>query len=672
MIGGEQSQRHPKRWAELESTTVPEERLRILQTLLAEAPENVELRYQYAYELLRSCRDDQQALNLFRQVLALDPKHAKAYLGLGVIYHRRGDIDTAEAMYAAAAEADPRLVRAWLNLGALATARRDYENACRAYSWAVKLRPKEPAARRGLAHALHKLGQWVKAREEWNEALSLNPEDPVALRGLARTLGMLQDPGVIAAYERALAANPDSISLRVDYANILQDLGKVDSAENVLSAGVQAFPRSARLWEALAELFARQGQTEKSISVLREGFVQTAGDHQLRMQLAKMLCRNERLAEAARELRPLIMANPRDGERRRLIAVIYACEGWYEQAVEAATAALRVQPTVSWPRVLLMDVPNRPTHPMSVLLDERPDVPPIHRAYALAVRGFLQLALGESKSAASLLGQAVQIAPEAAVPRVGRALVYLTSDHLESAYAELRTATILEPQNPHIQHLFGEVAFHTGRFKEATEAFNIALQDESVAAALRAFTFFCRARAYRKRGLRREAIDSYLQAERLAPEYAASFFGCGVALQEAGKVEEALQHYQRCVALNAQHARALLGMATCLATLGRAPEAMETYRQAIAADPTYALPHYNLAVLLERTGDPLEVAALLRGYLRREPNGPQAEDAQRRLRLAELRASGVLSSPELPSSEQEEPPFLDLSENDAFIDFDSQ
>ena len=105
-------------------------------------------------------------------------------------------------------------------------------------------------------------------------------------------------------------------------------------------------------------------------------------------------------------------------------------------------------------------------------------------------------------------------------------------------------------------------------------------------------------------------------------------------------------------------------MASCLAAVGRAPEAVEAYRRALAADPDYAQPRYNLAVLLERTGGPEEVASLLRGYLRREPSGACAEDARRRLHVAELRASGALGAPAPLPEDTAERPFLDSSQEE--------
>ncbi len=644
----------------------PEDRLRALEALIAAEPGDPKAHYEYARELSLTRQDDAKALEHFRRALAADPDLAEARLGMGILYHRGGNADLAERMYAAAAEAKPRLTKAWLNLGGLAYDRRDFRAALRAYAQAVKAERRNADARHGAAKSYYALGKRDRAVEQWEKALAIEPEHPSALRGLAKALRRTGDERTRGVYERAVAADPESTSLRRELAGLLEDAGDIQGAEGVLRAGIEAVPQSARLWEALAVFLNDHDRAEDGVAVLREGLVHTAGDQGLRMALVRRLCELERLDEAWRELRPIILAEPANAEARRLAAAVHACEGRHEEAAGAASAAIRLQPACPWPRALLTSVSDRPRHPMSVPIHDGRAALPTHGGYAAAVRGILRLAVGDLPGAADYLNQAVQVSPETAFPRLGRAAAYMTDGKMEPAHAELRTAAILEPTSFHVQHLAGEAAFHTDRYTEAAEAFGVALSLEGVEPFLRALAFFCRARAYRKLGQSREAVECYLEAQQLFPEYAPSFFGCGVALQEAGKPGEALRHYERCVDLSPKHARALMGVGSCLEAVGRAPEAVNAYRAALRADPHYPPPRYNLAVLLERTGDPEEVAALLRGYLNRAPGAANAADAKRRLALARLRASGHVATAE--PEEMHGTPFLDTSQDDVVLD----
>jgi tetratricopeptide (TPR) repeat protein len=646
--------------SQLAASRTHEERLRALHQLVLLVPDDARAQYDLAREWARTGDHDAEALKHYRQAAALDGRMAEAKLGMGVIHQRRGEPDLAESLYLAAVALNPRLVKAHLNLAVIAEARGEHAHAIEVLDRAIRLSPRNPDARHGRAQALWALGRKSEALAEWDRALELAHDHAGALRGVAEALSEDRDARAGSYYDRALAADPDSSGLRVSMANWLAASGETTRAETVLRDGIAVSPTSGRLWDALTDLLRQQDRAGEAVAALRECLLREP-DIGLRRRLARLLCELGRYDEAARELRPVLLSRPGDAELRRLMAAIHGCAGRHDEAVAAAHQALQLSPATSWPRLVLMVFPSRPDRAAGELVLSQALVQPAARAYGFSMLGILQLALGNASEAARLLGQAVQTAADAALPRVGRGLVYMAEKRLESAYAELRTAAILEPGDYHVQHLAGEAAFHTGRYEEAARAFDAALQVGDGEPFLRAYTFFCRARAHRKLGRTQEAVQCYLEAERLDPNYVPSYYACGVALQELGRVNDALQQYQWCVERARDHAQAWTGVATCLERLGRVPEAVEAYRAAIRARSTYAPPRYNLAVLLERVGTPEEVAALLRGYLRLAPDAPNADDAKQRLRRAELRAAGLAARGE-SEPEQEEGPLPDSPE----------
>lgn len=651
--------------AQVREARTREERVRALQTLVMLAPDDARAQFRLAHELVRDERHEARALEHFRRAAAADPTLAEAKLGIGIIHHRRREYDLAESMYLAALAAKPGLPKAQLNLAAIAQERGDSTRAADLFAEAIRAAPRHPGAREGRAKALWALGRRDEAVAEWDHALAIDPQHPGALRGLAEALAEAGDPRAGEFYRRAIAADPRSVRLRASMARWLAAGGQVGEAEAVLREGLSTTPQSKRLWSAFVDLLRQQGRPDDAVAAIRSRLAE-GGDVDLRLRLARLLCELGRFDAAARDLRPVLLARPGDAEVRRLMAAAQACAGRHDEAVAAAHAALRLSPGCSWPRLLLMSFPSRPQRAVDELVLSESLVLPTVRAYGFSMQGILELALGNAPAAAQLLQQAVQVAPEAALPRVGRGLVYLAEGKPEPAYAELRTAAILEPRDHNVQHLAGEGAFHTRRYEEAARAFDTALLVGEAEPFLRAYTFFCRARALRRLGRAHDAVQCYVEAERLDPEYAPAYYACGVALQELGQTSEALAQYEQCVARAPGHSRGWMGVATCLERLGRVPEAVDAYRSAIRADADYAPPRYNLAVLLERTGAPEEVAALLRGYLRASPNAPNAADASRRLALAELRASGVASKPSI-GTEDEETPFLDTSDGGGIL-----
>ncbi len=634
-----------------------EERLRALETLVLVAPEDARAHFELARERARTGRNDFDALEHYRRALQLEPNLAEARLGMGIVHHRRGETDLAESLYLSAVAIKPRLAKAQLNLALIAEERRDFARAAELFGHAIELAPRSAEARHGRAKALWSLGRRDDALADWDRALEIDPGHAGALGGLAGAFAETGDPRAAEYYGRAVAANPRSSRLRVVAARWLTSVGRADEGERVLRDGLVIAPESSRLWNGLVDLLQQQGRPEEAVTALRDRLAHTA-DVGVRTRLVRLLGELARYDEAARELRPVLMGTPDDAEARRLMAAVQACAGRRQEAATAAQAALRLEPGCSWPRLLLMSLPPAPTQAADELARGDALVLPTARAYGLSMLGILQLALGNPAAAASQLERAVQAAPEAALPRVGRGVVYMAQGRLEQAQGELRTAAILEPHDYQVQHLAGEAAFHTRAYAEAARAFDAALVAGETEPSQRAYTFFCRARAFRKLGRANDAVQCYLEAERLDPDHVPTYYACGVALQELGRTGEALVQYQAAVAREPQHARAWMGVATCLDRLGRMLEAVDAYRAAIGADAGYAPPRYNLAVLLERTGAPEEVAALLRGYLRLAPDAANAADAKRRLSLAQLRAAGQVGA----APEAEEAPFLSTSE----------
>lgn len=86
-----------------------------------------------------------------RQVIELDPEHARAFNKLGVIFARRGDLRQAEDCFTQAISLDDQLASAHSNLGNIYAEHGWSDRAQAAYERALALDPQNPTA-------LHNLG----------------------------------------------------------------------------------------------------------------------------------------------------------------------------------------------------------------------------------------------------------------------------------------------------------------------------------------------------------------------------------------------------------------------------------------------------------------------------------------------------------------------------------
>ncbi len=142
----------------------------------------------------------EEALQLYREVLAEDETIAWAHSRTGAILAQLGDLEAAEAHLRRAIELDPNLPQAHSNLGNLDYSRGAYEAALEKYKTAVALDPNNPTFYENLHAAYKRLGRLHEAVEAIKKAQRLKRthfqeearQDMAAMRGsLKRRAGCL-------------------------------------------------------------------------------------------------------------------------------------------------------------------------------------------------------------------------------------------------------------------------------------------------------------------------------------------------------------------------------------------------------------------------------------------------------------------------------------------------
>jgi tetratricopeptide (TPR) repeat protein len=107
----------------------------------------------------------EQALESYRQALAIDPRHAQAHVNLGRLLHERGDLDGALAQYeqALALDAGTGDPTATFNLGVVQQDRGEVHAALAAYHRVLALDAAYADAHFNLAGLYERLGQKTEA-----------------------------------------------------------------------------------------------------------------------------------------------------------------------------------------------------------------------------------------------------------------------------------------------------------------------------------------------------------------------------------------------------------------------------------------------------------------------------------------------------------------------------
>ena len=112
------------------------------------------------------------------------------------------------------------------------------------------------------------------------------------------------------------AAEADELT----YAEQLFVRGDYEEAILVLEQVLQAQPRDARVYSALAEAYKASGDKEKAIAALQKGIERTAENHTLYLSLAELYMEKEAYKDAAALLRSGLQQHPGSND---LIAALY-------------------------------------------------------------------------------------------------------------------------------------------------------------------------------------------------------------------------------------------------------------------------------------------------------------------------------------------------------------
>jgi len=131
-------------------------------------------------------REWSEAQRLLDEVEKRAPDYAPAYVSLGVMSLRRGDLPRAAELFEKALDLDERNQAALYNLGAVHFNRKDYAAAVAVLEEGASYWPANAGMQALLGAALVEMGAYREALEPLHRSLALDPANPMATRYLAR------------------------------------------------------------------------------------------------------------------------------------------------------------------------------------------------------------------------------------------------------------------------------------------------------------------------------------------------------------------------------------------------------------------------------------------------------------------------------------------------------
>ncbi len=267
-------------------------------------PEMIEAKVSEAAAWLTTGQVEQAsaALALLKELSVEAPDLAEIAYNMGVAHEILGDDTEARKRYLRATDIDPTLGEAWLNLGALAEREGDLNRALQAYRAGLRNAPDNPDLIVGVIGVLRKLGQHDAAISEARTALSRNANNVNAYnnlglvyieqgnldlaqfiyqKALADIVGAEQNPLIHAnlgqvfllqektanariEFERALELQPDLVVAKMFIAQLYMDNRDWNATVTVLEEALQVEPNNPAIHVNLGIAYRGQGKLEQA------------------------------------------------------------------------------------------------------------------------------------------------------------------------------------------------------------------------------------------------------------------------------------------------------------------------------------------------------------------------------------------------------------------------
>ncbi len=212
----------------------------IYRQILAVDPRNVNA-IQLLGALAYQSGQSEQAIDLLRQAIALDPRQPMYHSNLGNALRTIGNLEEAEASCRRAVELQPSYAEAHNNLGVVLEQRGQLPEAAKCFREAVRQKPDYAEAYYNLGLAMKRLGQLDKAVPCYARAVRYRPNYAEAHCSLAKALKDLHRE------REALVSYAEALRLKPSYPEALNGRGAIYLEQGRIAEAIDHFTEAVAL-----------------------------------------------------------------------------------------------------------------------------------------------------------------------------------------------------------------------------------------------------------------------------------------------------------------------------------------------------------------------------------------------------------------------------------------
>jgi tetratricopeptide (TPR) repeat protein len=300
------------------------------------------------------------AIDLFKQCIAIDDRFVKAYAGLGEAYWRYHVIsmetqwvDSAEAAWTHAKALNARLPEVRLTRGILYRGSGQYQAAVEEFQTVLATDSLNADAYRELGDVYALTQQPLKAEEAYKKAIVIRPKDWTVYNYLARFYyRSMRTDEAIEIWKKVIELAPD---IATAYSNLgvayFMRLERWRDAISWFERAQQIDSTNSATYRNLGaayyydNLYARSAEAyERSLKINSKDFGAMAGLAAAYRAMGSQKLANEAYEETVRLAEGLLLVNPTDPDMVSQLAGFYADIGRKQDARATALRALRLAP----------------------------------------------------------------------------------------------------------------------------------------------------------------------------------------------------------------------------------------------------------------------------------------------------------------------------------------
>ena len=211
------------------------------------------------------------AEQVYRQILAVEPRHADALHMLGAMAHQLGQHATALEYIQLAIAIDPRSPQYYSNLGEVYRALDQDDQAQACYRQSLALNPQFTDALNNLGLVLLRAGKLSEAERVLRQALQADPRFVQAICNLA-TVCQLSGRAheALTLYQQAIQIQPRHAPAYNNLGRIYMDQHDFRAAEQVFRQAIAVRPEAAYMHESLGKLLRAQSRVAEARAAFQQ------------------------------------------------------------------------------------------------------------------------------------------------------------------------------------------------------------------------------------------------------------------------------------------------------------------------------------------------------------------------------------------------------------------